>query len=68
MEYGVALGMGRKRKFGKNYVRLCEMDRILHSEIMRKLATDILRVGWRIRAIKYERLKKRREDSLFRCC
>jgi len=36
---------------------------------MRESATDKLRVGWRIRAMRYERrLKKRREDSLLRYC
>ena len=42
--------MGRKRKSGEDYVRLCEMDiqyRVLHSEIYdnEELAMDKLRVG-----------------------
>jgi len=33
-----------------------------------ELAMDKLRIGWRIRAMRYKRkLKKKREDGLFRC-
>ena len=66
------LGIGRKRKSGENYVRLCEIFNIEFCipryVIMRKLAKEKLRVGWGIRVMRYERrLKKRREGSLLRC-
>ena len=37
MEYRIEMGIGRKRKSGENYVKLCEMEIqrrvLLHSEI-----------------------------------
>jgi len=50
------LGMGRKRKSGENYVRLCEMDiqhRIFYSEICdnERISYEQIK-GKRIRAIR----------------